>query len=100
MRVTVSRYASRENLYAWDVWNELNPLATIGPYEWCGCPYTISRWREWLKQKYSDIDALNSLWQRNFRSFNEVPFIPRTHYTERMDQAEFSQYRLSGCDGE
>ena len=95
MRVTVSRYTSRDNLYAWDVWNELNPLTAMGGYEWCGCPYTISRWREWLEERYGHIQSLNTLWQRNFGSFDEIPFIPRTHYTERIDQAEFSQYRLS-----
>jgi beta-galactosidase len=94
MRTLVTRYASFDHLYAWDVWNELNPLTRMGQYEWCGCPHTMRLWRSWLADKYGDIGTLNALWQRNFKSFEEVPFIPVTHYTERIDQAEFAQHRL------
>ncbi|NLF00482.1 MAG: hypothetical protein GX601_05820 [Anaerolineales bacterium] len=94
MRKLVGRYASYDHLYAWDVWNELNPLTAIGRFEWCGCPYTMKLWRSWLENKYGDIATLNAIWQRNFKSFDEVPFVPVTHYTERIDQAEFAQHRL------
>ena len=95
MRKIVGRYGACPNLYAWDVWNELNPLTRAGVGgEWCGCPYTVASWRAWLKDKYGKIDQLNALWQRNFKSFEEIPFVPRTHYTERIDQAEFGQHRL------
>jgi beta-galactosidase len=95
MHTFVARYAERPNLYAWDVWNELNPLTQMSTYEWCGCEHTLAQWRQWLAQKYGEVEALNTLWQRNFTSFDDVPFIPRTHYTERLDQDEFCQQRLT-----
>ena len=95
MRTIVSRYATYSHLYAWDVWNELNPLTAMGRYEWCGCAHTLALWRSWLAGRYGEVGRLNALWQRNFKSFDEVPFIPVTHYTERLDQAEFGQYRLA-----
>jgi beta-galactosidase len=40
--------------------------------EFCFCPHTKARFREWLKKKYGTLDALNTAWYRRFKSWDEV----------------------------
>ena len=62
----------------WDLWSE--PLIISWGYayylpspEFCFCPYTQARFREWLKKKYNgDLDALNLAWYRRFESWDQV----------------------------
>ena len=62
----------------WDLWSE--PLIISWGYayylpspEFCFCPYTQARFREWLKTKYgNDLDALNRAWYRRFESWDQV----------------------------
>jgi beta-galactosidase len=60
-----------------DLWSEphvinwANPTYISNP-EFCFCPYTRARFREWLKKKYGTLDALNAAWYRRFVSWDEV----------------------------
>ncbi|CDM64456.1 beta-galactosidase [Pyrinomonas methylaliphatogenes] len=63
--------------YGWDLWSEPHVInwaqATylVGP-EFCFCPYSVARYREWLKKKYGSLDALNHAWYRRFADWSEV----------------------------
>jgi beta-galactosidase len=60
-----------------DLWSEphvinwANPTYISNP-EFCFCPYTKARFRQWLKKKYGTLDALNAAWYRRFASWDEV----------------------------
>jgi len=59
-------------LYGWDVWSEPHVINWAEfPYltnpEFCFCPSSEARFREWLKKKYSTLEALNAAWYRGFQ---------------------------------
>ncbi|HXG64825.1 MAG TPA: beta-galactosidase [Blastocatellia bacterium] len=71
------RVKNRPAFFGWDLWSEPHVInwaqATymVSP-EFCFCPYTVARFREWLKKKYTTLDALNRAWYRRFSDWSEV----------------------------
>ncbi len=61
----------------WDLWSEphvinwANPTWIPNP-EFCYCPHTLARFRQWLQRRYTTLDALNEAWYRRFRSWDQV----------------------------
>lgn len=60
-----------------DVWSEPHVInwaeATyMRSAEFCFCRYSVARYREWLKQRYGTLDALNRAWYRHFDSWDDV----------------------------
>lgn len=55
MERTVKRYAERDNLLAWMIWNE--PASPM-----CYCPHSQANFRTWVQAKYGNIAALNEAW--------------------------------------
>jgi hypothetical protein len=63
---------------------------------WCGADDARASFRQYLKQQYAKVDALNHAWRSRFRSFSAVePFLPTQapSRTALFDQA--SWYRDS-----
>lgn len=61
----------------WDLWSEPHIInwayATWLPSaEYCFCPYTIARFRGWLRGKYGTLEALNEAWYRRFDDWEKV----------------------------
>ena len=61
----------------WDLWSEPHVINWATPTyipnpEFCFCPNTVARFREWLQKKYGSLDALNQAWYRRFTSWDEV----------------------------
>ncbi|MPZ20270.1 MAG: hypothetical protein GEV06_20490 [Luteitalea sp.] len=60
-----------------DLWSEphvinwANPTWIPNP-EFCFCPHTKRRFRQWLRKKYRSLDALNDAWYRRFSAWAEV----------------------------
>ncbi|HVN78883.1 MAG TPA: beta-galactosidase [Terriglobia bacterium] len=68
---------NRPAFLGWDLWSEPHVInwasATYLPSpEFCFCPYTTARFREWLKKKYSTLGALNQAWYRRYESWESV----------------------------
>lgn len=59
MERTVRRYAAREELLAWMIWNE-----PASPF--CYCPHTQARFREWVRAKYGSLERVNAAWGTEF----------------------------------
>jgi beta-galactosidase GanA len=70
----VKRFSSRDNVIAFDVWNEphVEPIWDFPEALFCYCPYSKARFVEWLKAKYASIDHLNSAWSRAYVEWADV----------------------------
>jgi len=63
--------------YGWDLWSEPHvinwaSMRYLTAAEFCYCPSTSARFREWLKAKYGTLDELNRAWYRRFTSWEQV----------------------------
>ena len=74
----LAAHASRSKaLLGWDLWSEphvinwATPVGVPNP-EFCFCPHTMRRFREWLRKKYGSLEALNAAWYRRYRSWDDV----------------------------
>jgi beta-galactosidase len=101
----LSRQANRfPALYGWDVWSEPHVINWAEfPYlanpEFCFCPNSQARFREWLKAKYATLEALNAAWYRGFERWAQVE-PPRSStilsYTDYLDWRAFIDDKLAG----
>jgi beta-galactosidase len=101
----LSREANRfPALYGWDVWSEPHVINWADfPYlsnpEFCFCPNSQARFRDWLKNKYARLEALNAAWYRNFERWEQVQ-PPRAStilsYTDYLDWRTFIDDKLAG----
>jgi beta-galactosidase len=91
-------------LYGWDVWSEPHVINWAEfPYlsnpEFCFCPASQARFREWLKAKYGTLEAVNAAWYRNFERWEQVE-PPRgstiLSYTDYLDWRAFIDDKLAG----
>ena len=102
---TLSREANLSRaLYAWDVWSEPHVINwaelpfLVNP-EFCYCDASQARFREWLKEKYKTLAALNAAWYRNFESWEQVtpPRFPTIlSYADYLDWRSFIDDKLAG----
>jgi beta-galactosidase len=101
----LSRDANRSPaLYGWDVWSEPHVVNWAEfPYlahpEFCFCPFSQARFREWLKGKYQTLGALNAAWYRSFERWTQVqpPRYPTIlSYTDYIDWRTFIDDKLAG----
>lgn len=88
-------YKDSETLYCWDLWNE--PELTCGiarepddKLMVCYCGHSQSGFKDWLRNKYNTIEKLNSVWQRNYLSFDDVE-VPRNRQVFR-DMIDWREY--------
>ncbi len=87
---TAKRYAGTEHLAGWDVWNELRWNVHADGLV-CYCPHTITKFRNWLREKYGSLENLNNAWHRRYASFEQVRpgKRPGRVYTEMTAFEEF-----------
>jgi beta-galactosidase len=91
-------------LYGWDVWSEPHVInwawfPFLTSPEFCFCPHSQARFREWLKSKYGTLEALNAAWYRGFERWEQVE-PPRAStilsYTDYLDWRGFIDVKLAG----
>ena len=91
------------NFYGWDLWSEPHIVQWGEPGwipnpQYCFCPNTQARFREWLKKKYSSLGELNRSWYRNFETWEDVS-APRfgtiLTYSDFMDWKAFIYQKLA-----
>lgn len=62
------------------------------PGFWCNDPYALTSFREWLSNRYSTVNALNTAWGTSFTSFNAADFPVR-------GEAQIKAFRQSLVSG-
>ncbi len=100
MAKVASQYS---NLYGWDLWSEPHLVQWGRPgwipnAQYCFCPHTQSRFREWLKEKYPSLQDLNTAWYRTFESWEEVSpprFNTILSYTDYIDWKNFIYQKMA-----
>lgn len=96
LQKTAERYGCRKNLLGWDCWNELRWNVQADSLV-CFCPYTLEAFRQWLKNKYTDLSGLNAAWKRRYCSWEDVfpGKMAKRPYTEMMEFEAFLQWRAA-----
>ena len=93
----VARRASASPAFhAYDLWSEpavMNwALPTYIPNaQYCYCPHSMARFRDWLRAKHGSLDQLNRAWYRTFSSWDEVE-PPR--FGTILTYADFMDWRV------
>ena len=100
-----ARVASEyDNFYGWDLWSEPHiinwaNIDYVANAQFCYCPSTQERFREWLRDKYGTLDALNTAWHRGFLEWEDVSpprFSTILSYTDYLDWKTFIYEKLAG----
>ncbi len=100
----VARHAGRSPaFFGWDLWSEPHiinwaEINYIPNATFCYCPYTMARFREWLKQKYGSLPELNKAWYRQFADWKQVEpprFDTILSYTDYMDWRVFITQKIA-----
>lgn len=80
IRQLIKVVAPHKSLFGYDCWNEphIEPAWArniwAGPQEllFCYCEKTIEAFRDWLKQKYGSLAALNEAWTRRYPDWEAI----------------------------
>ncbi len=91
------------NLLGWDLWSEPHIINWaiinfVPNAQFCYCPYTCAKFREWLKQKYGSLEILNKAWYRGFTQWDDVEpprFGTILSYTDFIDWKHFIMDKLA-----
>ncbi len=94
LRTIAERYSNTTNLLAWDCWNENRWHVQADGYV-CYCQYTLEKFRNWLKDKYGDLDGLCTAWKRRYDSWDDVlpGKLSGRPYTEMIEFQKFLTWR-------
>lgn len=84
----VERYKNHSAMEFWHAWNE----PRCRPMGECACPHSVRSYRDWLREKFGVIDALNEKFGKFFADFNDVD-VPR----DISDYAEMYLWRQWGA---
>jgi len=62
-----------ENVVVWNTWQEIGYWAEgLAGQPVCYCEHTLAFFREWLCERYSDLDGLNRAWNARFLDWEDV----------------------------
>lgn len=90
------------HFFGWDLWSEPHiinwaSLDYIPNVQFCFCPGTMAKFRNWLQKKYGSLEELNRAWYRNFADWNMVDpprFSTILSYTDFIDWKTFIYEKL------
>ena len=91
------------NFYGWDLWSEPHiinwaNIDYVQNAQFCYCPYTQAKFRDWLKEKYGTLENLNTAWHRGFLEWKDVSpprFSTILSYTDYLDWKTFIYEKLA-----
>lgn len=99
---TAKAASEHDNLFGWDLWSEphiINWAAIdyVPNVQFCFCPGTQSRFQNWLRKKYGNLENLNNAWYRHFKSWDQVEpprFSTILSYSDFVDWKTFIYEKL------
>lgn len=96
LAAAAARYGGLKDLAGWDCWNETRRNVNADNFV-CHCEHTIRAFRQWLRDKYGNLDGLNQAWQRRYCSWQDVlpGKKPERTYTEMMEFLKFLTVRAA-----
>ena len=73
LTAAVTTLGSYENVVVWNTWQEIGYWAEgmVGNSV-CFCDNTIQFFREWLKDRFADLDKLNNAWNTRYKNWNDI----------------------------
>ncbi len=88
-RALVNRYANHPAMWIYNAWNE--PRSR--PLGQCACRHSQELYREWLRQRFVTIEALNDFYGKAWQSFETI-----TPPTAPWDYAQMHLWRTWATD--
>jgi len=63
----------------------------------CYCPHSLDAFRNWLSERYGDLDGLNAAWKRRYGEWSDVlpGKLPARPYTEMMAFQHFNTWKCN-----
>ena len=73
IRRLVQTLGSYENVVVWNTWQEIGYWAEgLAGQPVCYCPHTLQAYRQWLQERYGDLDRLNQAWNSRYADWRYV----------------------------
>jgi beta-galactosidase len=94
--------AAYSHFFGYDLWSEPHiinwaSIDYVPNVQFCFCPGTRAKFRQWLQHKYQTLDQLNRAWYRNFTAWEQVDpprFSTILSYTDFIDWKTFIYEKL------
>lgn len=93
LKALATRYKGHPALLGYDVWNEVNYAAEVDYSDFAKAAY-----RDWLKEKYGDLETLAEAWHRySYSEWDDIePPAEIAAYAEGLDWLEFRRDNFYG----
>lgn len=87
----IARYRTHPALFGYDVWNENTSFGGSSARMYCYCNATKQRLRDWLRNRYGNLDKAARTWKRySFATWDDVgPPHSFSGYPDSLDWLEF-----------
>lgn len=87
-------FSQFENVWSIDVWNEphLEPMFDYSGRLLCYCSHSQTRFRNWLKERYGTLEALNANWFRSYTDWDQVE--PPRRFGTTADMIDWRRFWL------
>jgi hypothetical protein len=67
----VRSYDPGDVLY-FSVTNEGTVTHCCSPFDYCSCPHCAAAFRDWLRNEYGELDAVNTAWETAYGGWDEI----------------------------
>ncbi|WP_436912219.1 beta-galactosidase [Halosimplex marinum] len=105
LRRVAGHVADHPAFHAWDLWSEPHIVQWTW-LEWLPfdvawfdySPASRERFRDWLRERYDDVDDLNEQWYRTYGSFDEVTppkYVTLSTYADLLDWQEYTLEKIA-----
>ena len=74
----------------YDLRDEPSVTSFLLAADYCFCEHCMARMRDWLREKYGDLDGLNTAWDTSFQSWDEVVPITSQEMIERREAGHYN----------
>lgn len=85
LKELVRRYKESPSLSSWDIWNEPDNFE-------CYCKYTVEKYINWLKSKFSSLEELNEYFGEAYSSWEEIQ--PPSHQEMITPYIFYTKFRM------